>query len=131
MKKTIIMVHGIRGTHHGLGVIAKELSSQYKVITPDLPGSGTRMELKNKTIDGYSKWLHRYIKSLHLKEKPYIVGHSMGSMVVSYYVDHFPDDVQDEVVLMAPVFREKKNQANSNVSCTAFLTLPKIMPTSA
>ena len=72
--KTIILIHGVRGTHHGLFMISKKLSHKYKVITPDLPGSGTRAELEDKTIDGYVEWLHGYIQGLKLKQKPYIVG---------------------------------------------------------
>ena len=115
--KTIILIHGMRGTHHGLSQIADQLSSQnYKVITPDLPGSGTRAELENKTMDGYVEWLHSYINNLRLKQKPYIVGHSMGSMIVSHYLDKYPDQTQEKVIFMAPIFRTKFNQKFSNFS---------------
>ena len=119
MKKIIILIHGVRGTHHGLSAIAKLLSANYKVITPDLPGSGTRAELKNKTIDGYADWVHDYIKGLNLKQKPYIIGHSMGSMVVSHYLEKYENQTQSKVVLMSPVFRNKANQKNSNFACGA------------
>lgn len=117
--KTVILIHGMRGTHHGLSKVASQLSKHYKVITPDLPGSGTRAELSNKTMDGYVEWLHSYLDNLHLKQKPYIVGHSMGSMIVSHYLEKYSDQTQEKVVLMSPVFRTKFNQGFSNFSFAA------------
>ncbi len=114
--KTIILIHGLRGTHHGLLDIANHLSQKYKVITPDLPGSGVRVELSNKTMDGYVEWLHSYIKGLKLKQKPYIIGHSMGSIIVSHYLEKYPNDVQSKVILMSPIFRSKISQGVSDIA---------------
>lgn len=130
MKKTIILIHGVRGTHHGLRSIADHLSKKYKVITPDLPGSGVRMELKNKTMDGYVEWLHRYIENLKIKQKPYIVGHSMGSMIVSHYIEKYSDDTQRKIILMSPIFRSNFGQMFSNVTCTFLIAALHLLPTS-
>lgn len=108
--KTIILIHGLRGTHHGLLEIADNLSHKYKVITPDIPGSGARAELDNKTMDGYIEWLHGYIQNLNLKQKPYIIGHSMGSMIVSHYLDKYHNQVQQKTILLSPIFRTKTKQ---------------------
>jgi len=115
MKKTILLLHGLRGTHHGLISIAEELEKRgYQTLTPDLPGSGERAELSNKTLDGYADWLHEYIKESGVK--PYIIGHSMGSIIVSHYLEKYPNDVQKKVVLMSPIFRSKAGQKSSNVT---------------
>ena len=115
MKKTIILVHGLRGTHHGLKAVADNLAKAgYKTILPDLPGSGTRAPLDDKTMKGYTEWLHSYVKELNLPEKPIILGHSMGSIVVSHFVDKYPDDVEKQVILMSPIFRSKSAQKSSN-----------------
>ena len=130
MKKTIILIHGVRGTHHGLGFIASYLSAKYKVITPDLPGSGMRAELDDKTIDGYVEWIHGYIGNLKLKQKPYVVGHSMGSMVVSHYLEKYPDDTQHKTILMSPIFRSKFNQTLSNIICALLMIFLHLLPKS-
>ena len=95
-KPTLILVHGFRGTHKGLLAIADCLRDDFTVLTPDIPGSGDNPELDNKTLDGYAEWFHNYIKEKKLK-KPYIVGHSMGSIIIkfcgskflSYAISHF------------------------------------------
>jgi len=114
-KSTIIMIHGFRGTHSGLINIAKNLRDDYNVLTPDIPGSGKSPELDNKTLDGYADWLHDYIKTQKLK-KPYIIGHSMGSIIVSHFVQKYPKDVQSKVILLSPVFRTKSGQKRSDVA---------------
>ena len=49
--KTIILLHGLRGDHHGLEELAKLLEKKgYKVINPDLPGYGGAANLYKKTL---------------------------------------------------------------------------------
>lgn len=112
-KPTIIFIHGFRGTHYGLIDVASRLADDFMILTPDIPGSGTEPELDHKTLDGYAEWLHQYIKGHKLKQ-PYIVGHSMGSIIVSHFVERYPDDVAHKVVLMAPIFRSRAHQKRSN-----------------
>ena len=129
--KTIILIHGLRGTHHGLLSIAKAIPKQYKVLTPDLPGSGVRAELTDKTIDGYTEWLHSYVRGLKLEQKPYIVGHSMGSIIVSHYLKKYPNDTQAKAVLMSPIFRSPLSQKASNFTFVLLNGFLHLMPQTA
>ncbi len=113
-KPTIILVHGFRGTHEGLLSIAEYLRDDFDVLAPDIPGSGSNPELDNKTLDGYAEWFHSYIKNKKLK-RPYVVGHSMGSIIVSHFIQKYPNDVAGKVVFMSPIFRTKRGQRKSNV----------------
>lgn len=110
-KPYLVLVHGLRGTHHGLLSIAGDLRKSFEVLTPDLPGSGENPELDDKTLNGYAEWLHEYCTTL--PEKPYIVGHSMGSIVVSHYVKKFPEDTQKKMALLSPIFRSKGGKSSS------------------
>lgn len=85
-KPDIVMIHGFRGTHHGLELITKNINN-HRVIVPDLPGFGETKPLKNKkhSIDTYVKWLDDFIKEIDLEQKPILMGHSFGSIVVSYF----------------------------------------------
>lgn len=112
-KPTFIMIHGFRGSHHGLLEIAEYLKDEYDILAPDIPGSGAAPELDHKTLDGYADWLHDYIEKNKLK-KPYILGHSMGSMIVSHFVQKYPNDVANKVILLSPVFRTEVGQKYSN-----------------
>ena len=128
MKRTVILIHGLRGDHHGLAEIARGLEERdYEVLTPDLPGSGDQSDIAQKDLNAYSEWLHDYISKLD--HKPYIIGHSMGSIIVSHYLEKYPQDVQRRVVLLSPIFRTRTSQKGSNLLYTltsgALHVLPK------
>ncbi len=113
-RPAIILVHGLRGDHHGLLAIARLLESkQYHVLTPDLPGYGKRPALQPQNLDSYADWLAGYIKSQKL-DRPIVIGHSMGSIVVSHFVVKYPDLCDDRAIYLAPIFRTWHGQIRSN-----------------
>lgn len=115
MKKApLIFIHGLRGDHYGLIEIADALRKDFDVITPDLPGYGEHVALKYQTLDCYADWLHEYIQELNLAKKPVLVGHSMGSMVTSYFQTKYPEDTDKRTVYLAPIVRTEKHQKRSN-----------------
>jgi pimeloyl-ACP methyl ester carboxylesterase len=100
-KPTIIMIHGFRGTHHGLMLIAKELKG-FTIIIPDLPGFGNGPKLKHYSLDDYVSWLETFIKDQHLPTPPILMGHSFGSIVCSAYAAAFPTSIQ-KLILVNPI----------------------------
>ena len=112
-KPLIVLVHGLRGSHHGLRFVAEALSDDFEVLTPDIPGSGENAELEKQDLAGHVEWLHGYVAAL--PKKPIMVGHSMGSIIVSNYVAKYPEDVQNEVILMSPIFRSKWGQMSGRI----------------
>lgn len=95
------MIHGFRGTHHGLALIARELASDFNVVVPDLPGFAKGPDLKNYSLDAYVSWLNDYINNKS-KGKVYLFGHSFGSIICSAYSARFPEKV-DKLILVNPI----------------------------
>jgi len=116
MKKKIILLHGLRGDHHGLQEVAEMLEKKgFDVVNPDLPGYGADKTLDRKTLEFYSEWIHKIVKSE--KQKPFIVAHSMGSIVASHYLAEHSDETQPKAVFVSPIFRSDFKQKSSNVRC--------------
>lgn len=113
VKPFLVLIHGLRGDSHGLAKVAECLRADFEVLTPDLPGTGDNPELSDKTLDGYAEWLHEYCVALPMK--PYIVGHSMGSIIVSYFANKYPDDTREKLVLMAPIFRDRVGKMSGEI----------------
>lgn len=99
---TIIMIHGFRGTHHGLDLIAKELSENHSIV-PDLPGFGESQPLDAiHTLDNYVAWLYSFIKDLNLAEPPVLLGHSFGSIITAAYASRYPATIS-KLILVNPI----------------------------
>lgn len=101
-KGALVFVHGFRGAHDGLHTIIGELTD-YDCYAPDLPGYGASEPVsKPHDLDTYSEWLGDFIKSLKLAEKPDVIGHSFGTMVVSAHAAAQTADMA-AVILINPV----------------------------
>lgn len=128
----IIMIHGLRGTHHGLDLIAKPLSG-YRVIIPDLPGFGESKPFKNEhTIENYVKWLRQFMSDLKLEKPPILLGHSFGSIIVAEYAKEFPSTISRLILVNpvgAPVLEGSK--AYLTQLSAAFYWLSRKLPESA
>jgi len=100
-QQTIIMIHGFRGTHHGLSLIADNLRN-VSIITPDLPGfaKGDTMDLYD--LDSYVTWLRDFIKSQHLTAAPILLGHSFGSIISAAYAAKYPATIS-QLILVNPI----------------------------
>jgi pimeloyl-ACP methyl ester carboxylesterase len=99
--QTIIMIHGFRGTHHGLDLIAKNLKD-FTVIVPDLPGFGAGKPLETHDLPSYVTWLHDFIKAKKLAHPPLLLGHSFGSIICAAYASAYPKTI-DRLILVNPI----------------------------
>jgi len=97
----IVMVHGFRGTHHGLERIVHELKDFY-VIVPDLPGFGESEPMDTHDLDGYVTFLRTFISSLQLSHPPVLLGHSFGSIIASHFAAEYPTQI-NRLILINPI----------------------------
>lgn len=98
-KPTIILIHGFRGTHHGLQLIADELRDKFTTVVPDLPGFGEGEHLDSYDIGSYVEWLHGLISKYN---QPFLLGHSFGSIVCSAYAAKYPSTIK-KLILVNPI----------------------------
>lgn len=125
----IVMIHGFRGTHHGLDLIAKALPDLH-VVVPDLPGFGEAQPLKGEhTLDNYVGWLHEFIDGLDLSEPPVLLGHSFGSIITAKYASLYPQTIS-KLVLVNPIGSPALKGPKAALTQLAILyyTLGRILP---
>lgn len=128
----IIMVHGLRGTHHGLDLIAKQLN-EYKILVPDLPGFGESQPLDSEhSVENYVKWLKGFMSALNLTKPPTLLGHSFGSVITAHYAKKYPDTIS-KLILVNPIGASplKGPKASLTLLAVAFYWLSRKLPESA
>ncbi len=100
---SIILVHGFRGSPLGLSAIADDLrQTGYQVYVPPIPPFAGAGELKHYQPKDYVEYLAAYIRQ-HNLQRPILVGHSMGSIVVSAVAKHRPELINQKLVLLSPI----------------------------
>ncbi|WP_186760701.1 alpha/beta fold hydrolase [Arthrobacter alpinus] len=101
--RTIVMVHGFRGDHHGLERVV-ELLPDYRVLMPDLPGFGLSPAFANTahSISGYVEFLDAFLQALGLGSDTVLLGHSFGSIVASHFAAAHPSRAYP-LILVNPI----------------------------
>lgn len=102
-KPALILVHGFRGSPLGLETIAKDLRQHgYEVYLPAIPPFAGSQPLAAYTPENYARFLKNYITE-HQLTRPILIGHSMGSVIVSATAKFFPDHVNHKLILLSPI----------------------------
>lgn len=97
---TIFLVHGFRGTHHGLLSLVAAMPD-VRFIAPDLPGFGDSSPLpRPHTLDAYAEWLQDALIQLDPAGTAIVLGHSFGSLIVARQVQRLRDR---RIVLVNPI----------------------------
>lgn len=98
---TILLIHGFRGTHHGLEKIVSALP-EFHCIVPDLPGFGQSKPFTNgeHSLDQYVEFLHEFQSDV--APAPVVLGHSFGTIIASHYAARYPSDAQ-RLILVNPI----------------------------
>ncbi|MGW5795488.1 alpha/beta fold hydrolase [Saccharopolyspora sp. NPDC003752] len=129
--ETVVMVHGLRGTHHGLELVAAGLPDQ-RVVIPDLPGFGDSGPMTGRRHDvaGYAHVITELIERLGGRIRPVVLlGHSFGSIVASHVAAGSPELVR-RLVLINPISTPALRGPRVVLSglTSAYYTLGKRLP---
>jgi len=99
--RPFVLVHGIGVSSRYFHPVAAELAKSGHVYVVDLPGYGSAPDPhRDVTIVDHAGVLARYLKAEGIID-PVLVGHSMGTQVVSRLALDYPE-VSSRIVLIAP-----------------------------
>lgn len=114
-KLVVVLIHGIASDSttfkHALQYLEGTVSlKEVRFVTFDLLGSGRSRESDKLNYD-YGEQieaLHNSITKLHIGDTPLVlVGHSLGSFIVTRYADTYKKSVKKLILISAPVYTEK------------------------
>lgn len=100
--RTVLVIHGFRGDHHGLLRVADQLP-EMRLIMPDLPAFGSSEALRSEhSVEGYGRFIGAFIRALGLSQETVLLGHSFGSILASHFVANNPGSVR-QLILINPI----------------------------
>ncbi|KIC65617.1 alpha/beta hydrolase [Pseudarthrobacter phenanthrenivorans] len=101
--RTILVVHGFRGDHHGLLRVADQLPDM-RIIMPDLPGFGGSDAFPTGThsVERYGQFIAAFMAAQGLGPDTVLLGHSFGSIVAAHFVAGHPGAV-NPLILINPI----------------------------
>lgn len=101
--KPVILLHGIGSNKAYFRSLMKDLSKEWRVIAPDVPGlySESRFRSGKHNYRVLSQWLDEFVTALGC-EKITIVGNSLGCNLAAYHAYKFPEKVEKLCLLSMP-----------------------------
>jgi pimeloyl-ACP methyl ester carboxylesterase len=101
-KPTLVLIHGVTGSHEGFQYVIP-LLDDFHIIAPDLPGFGeSPLPHEKLSLKDMGELIVDFVEELEL-DKPHLLGHSMGSLVVAEAVRQHPSLFAHKLILGSPV----------------------------
>ncbi|MGO8920922.1 MAG: alpha/beta fold hydrolase [Stellaceae bacterium] len=97
----VLMVHGLGGTSNTWYAQRAVLARSFKVICPDLDGSGRSPTSGSLSIEEFVADMVALLDALAVKAA-HLVGHSMGTIVCQHLASSYPDRVSS-LALIGPL----------------------------
>lgn len=122
----LLMLHGLTANAHAFdGLISRGLNKHYHVIAPDLRGRGlTDKPTFNYGIKHHARDILELMDYLEL-ESVILGGHSFGGLVSAYIAAHYPDRVQQLILVDAAY---EMNSKVAEMLMPVFKRLDKVFP---
>ena len=97
----ILCIHGLGATSNFYTPLCLALSNRYRVVRPDLPGSGRSPARDGLSVPLFAEAMARVARSLGL-ERAHVMGHSLGSIVAQHLALSEPKLVRS-LALLGPL----------------------------
>jgi abhydrolase domain-containing protein 6 len=101
--ETVLLLHGIFAEKDHWVEFARQLTPEYRVVAPDLPGFGasTRLAEQSYEYPDQVRLLEAFVQRLAL-DSVHVAGNSMGGTIAALYAIDHPDRVRSVAFIGAP-----------------------------
>jgi pimeloyl-ACP methyl ester carboxylesterase len=115
---TVVLIHGFAEDGTIWDGLAAALSSKYKVIVPDLTGSGRSTgAMDNVSMESLAEHINRILEKEHI-DSCFMIGHSMGGYITLAFAEKYAHKLKGLGLFHSTAFpdgEEKKAARNKNV----------------
>lgn len=105
-KPVIVLLHGIAASSEDWGKLIPLLTPYYRCITIDLLGfaQSPKPQWADYTMQDHSRSLRYTLRQLGISGPFVLAGHSLGSLLATYYVRNYPQQISRLLLLSPPVY---------------------------
>ncbi|MDG3087448.1 alpha/beta fold hydrolase [Vibrio hannami] len=108
----VLLIHGLFGNLDNLGLIARDLVTDYQVLSVDLRNHGLSFHSDDHTYQAMTDDIYELVAHLHLADL-HVIGHSMGGKVAMRFASDHADLCKSMIVMdMAPVAYKQRKHDN-------------------
>jgi len=122
--KTVVLIHGFGEDGNIWNDIVKELKNNFRVIVPDLPGSGKSTILKDEntpiSIDDYAKVIINILRNESVSNCT-IIGHSMGGYITLAIAEKYPEILNGFGLFHSTAFADNEERKQGRLKSIEFI----------
>jgi len=118
--KPLMLVHGFGEDSTVWNRQVDFLKDDYKLIMPDLPGSGQSALLENAGIDEYADVLKAILDKENI-DKCVMLGHSMGGYITLAFAEKYPDSLEKFGLIHSTAFADDEEKKATREKGIAFI----------
>lgn len=117
----LVLIHGFCESNKIWTGLSQELSDEFRVICPDLPGFGkSPLPEKTFTLDQIGELLVHWLKDLGIK-RCMVIGHSLGGYIALEMLRRFDGFVQSIVLFNSTAFGDPDDKKENRNKLIGFI----------
>ncbi|MEH7306170.1 alpha/beta fold hydrolase, partial [Neobacillus drentensis] len=114
--KTIVLLHGFCGSSSYWEFVIPALSTEYRVIAPDLPGHGQSEPLKgSSSIEDIADQVKKLLDALSISEVT-MFGHSLGGYITLAFAEKYSSQLNGYSLIHSTAFPDSEDAKKGRVA---------------
>lgn len=114
----VMLIHGFGEDGEIWNTTIEGLKSRYRLIVPDLPGSGkSKGNIENKSMEDFAGYIHQILEKENITSCA-MIGHSMGGYITLAFAEKYPEILNKFGLFHSTAFAdsdEKKEARKKNI----------------
>ena len=128
--KSVVFIHGFGEDGEIWNNQIEVLKDQYRLIIPDLPGSGQSEMVEDMSIEGLAEAIKKILDieifnpllSGAVSNKIYLIGHSMGGYITLAYAEKYPEQLEGLGLFHSSAFADSEEKKITRQKGIEFIT---------